>query len=65
MKIIRLISGGWSIAIKSFGMEISLKRVGYLGIDAGGSNTRTDVMAFVLDELKNAKYVRQLPLISN
>ena len=40
-------------------------RIGHLGIDAGSSITRTDVAAFVLDELKNAKYVRQLPLVSN
>ena len=40
-------------------------RVGHLGIDAGSRVTRTDVAAFVLDELKNAKYVRQLPLVSN
>ena len=40
-------------------------RVGHLGIDAGSSITRTDVAAFVLNELKNAKYVRQMPLVSN
>jgi putative NADH-flavin reductase len=40
-------------------------RIGHLGIDAGNSITRTDLAAFVLDELKNAKYVRQMPLVSN
>src|SRR6266498_1336837 len=40
-------------------------RVGHLGIDAGSRVTRTDLAAFVLDELKNAKYVRQMPLVSN
>ena len=40
-------------------------RVVHLGIDAGSSITRTDVATFMLDELKNAKYVRQLPLVSN
>jgi len=39
--------------------------VGHLHIDAGTSITRTDVAAFVLDELKNAKYVKQMPLVSN
>ncbi len=40
-------------------------RVGHLGVDTGSSITRTDVAAFVLDELKNAKYVKQMPLVSN
>ncbi len=40
-------------------------RVVHLGIDAGSSITRTDLAAFVRDELKNAKYVRQMPLVSN
>lgn len=40
-------------------------RIGRLGIDAGSNITRTDLAAFVLDELKNAKYVRQMPLVSN
>jgi hypothetical protein len=40
-------------------------RVVHLGIDAGSSITRTDLAAFVLDELKNAKYIRQMPLVSN
>lgn len=40
-------------------------RVVHLGIDAGNSITRTDLAAFVLDELKNAKYIRQMPLVSN
>ena len=40
-------------------------RVGHLGIDAGRSITRNDLAAFVLEELKNAKYIRQLPLVSN
>ena len=38
-------------------------RIGHLGIDAGSSITRTDIATFVLDELKNAKYVRQMPLV--
>jgi putative NADH-flavin reductase len=37
----------------------------HLGIDAGSNITRTDLAAFVLDELKNAKYIRQMPLVSN
>ena len=40
-------------------------RVGHLGIDAGSRVTRTDPAAFVLEELMNAKYIRQLPLVSN
>lgn len=40
-------------------------RVTHLGIDAGNSLTRTDLAAFVLDELKNTKYIRQMPLVSN
>ena len=40
-------------------------RVGHLGIDAGSRVTRTDLAAFVLEELMNAKYIRQLPLVSN
>jgi len=40
-------------------------RVGHLGVDTGSSITRADVAAFVLDELKNAKYVKQMPLVSN
>src|SRR6266498_846522 len=40
-------------------------RVGHLVIDAGSRVTRTDLAAFVLDELQNAKYVRQMPLVSN
>src|SRR5258706_977965 len=40
-------------------------RVVHLGIDAGSRFTRTDLAAFVLDELKNAKYIRQMPLVSN
>jgi putative NADH-flavin reductase len=40
-------------------------RVGHVGIDAGSRVTRTDLAAFVLEELKNARYVRQLPLVSN
>ncbi len=40
-------------------------RVVHLGIDAGSSITRTDLATFVLDELKNAKYIRQMPLVSN
>jgi putative NADH-flavin reductase len=40
-------------------------RVVHLGIDSGSSITRTDLAAFVLDELKNAKYIRQMPLVSN
>ena len=39
--------------------------VGHLGMDAGSNITRTDLAAFVLDELKNAKYIRQMPLVSN
>ncbi len=40
-------------------------RVGHLGVHTGSSITRADVAAFVLDELKNAKYVKQMPLVSN
>ncbi len=39
--------------------------VGHLGVDAGSSVTRGDVAAFILDELKKAKYIRQMPLVSN
>ena len=40
-------------------------RVGHLGIDAGSHVTRTDLAAFVMDEFRNARYVRQMPLVSN
>jgi len=40
-------------------------RIGHLGIDAGSSITRTDLAAFVLDELKHAQYLKQMPLVSN
>jgi len=40
-------------------------RVGFVGSDLGSSITNPDVAAFLLDELNNAKYVRQMPLVSN
>ena len=40
-------------------------RVVHLGIDAGSSITRSDLAAFMLEELKNAKYIRQMPMVSN
>ncbi len=40
-------------------------RVGYLDANTGKSIARGDVAAFTLHELKNPKYIRQMPLISN
>jgi len=39
--------------------------VGFVGSDMGSSITNSDVAAFLLDELRNAKYIRQMPLVSN
>jgi len=41
-------------------------RVGYLGsgkVDV--QLARADMAGFILDELKNAKYIRQMPVLSN
>ena len=40
-------------------------RVGFVGSDMGNSITNADLAAFLLDELRNAKYIRQMPLVSN
>jgi putative NADH-flavin reductase len=41
-------------------------RVGYLGTgEVGVRLSRADLADFILDELKNAKYIRQMPAISN
>jgi putative NADH-flavin reductase len=40
-------------------------RVGLVGSDLGSSITHSDLAAFLLDELRNAKYIRQMPLVSN
>jgi len=40
-------------------------RVGFIGSDLGSSITHSDLAAFLLDELRNAKYIRQMPLVSN
>ena len=40
-------------------------RVGSLDANTGKSIARADVAAFMLDELKNPKYIRKMPLISN
>ena len=40
-------------------------RVGFVGSDLGSSITNLDVAAFLLDELRNAQYIRQMPLVSN
>lgn len=41
-------------------------RVGYLGTgEVGVRLSRADMAGFILDELKNAKYIRQMPAISN
>jgi putative NADH-flavin reductase len=41
-------------------------RVGYLGKgEVGARLSRADLGGFILDELKNAKYIRQMPAISN
>lgn len=40
-------------------------RVGFAGSDMGSSITNPDVAAFLLNELHNAKYIRQMPLVSN
>lgn len=39
--------------------------IGYLNGNTGKSIGRPDVAAFMLDVLKNDKYVRQMPLLSN
>lgn len=39
-------------------------RVGYLGKDSGTQISRADGAHFILQELANAKYVRQMPVIS-
>jgi len=40
-------------------------RVGFVGSDLGSSITNADVATFLLDELREAKYIRQMPLVSN
>lgn len=40
-------------------------RVGFVGSEMGNSITNADLAAFLLDELRNAKYIRQMPLVSN
>ena len=41
-------------------------RVGYLGTGAVGVQlSRADMADFILDELKKAKYIRQMPVVSN
>lgn len=40
-------------------------RVGFVGSGSGTSITNADVAAFLLDELRDAKYIRQMPLVSN
>jgi len=40
-------------------------RVGFVGSGSGTSITNADVAAFLLDELRDAKYIRQRPLVSN
>src|SRR5258708_3453382 len=58
----------WTVVRAPFLTNQSAKgnyRVVHLGIDAGSSITRADLAAFVLDELKNARYIRQMPLVSN
>jgi len=41
-------------------------RIGYLGRgEVGTQLSRADMAGFILDELKNARYIRQMPAISN
>ena len=40
-------------------------RLGYLDANTGKSIARADVAAFMLNELKDPQYIRQMPLISN
>ncbi|MDZ4720185.1 MAG: NAD(P)H-binding protein [Roseiflexaceae bacterium] len=36
-----------------------------IGTEAGSSITRSDVAAFILSEVKQARYIRKLPLVGN
>jgi putative NADH-flavin reductase len=40
-------------------------RVGFAGSDLGNSISRPNIATFILDELKSARYIRQMPLVSN
>jgi len=46
------------------GPQTDKYRVGYLGKDSGTQISRADGAHFILQELANAKYVRQMPVIS-
>jgi putative NADH-flavin reductase len=68
-KIVRDSDHDWTI-VRVSGLNNNPKsgnvRVGYLGKgEVGVRLSRADLAGFILDELNNGKYVRQMPAISN
>ncbi|HEX9330447.1 MAG TPA: SDR family oxidoreductase [Anaerolineales bacterium] len=54
------------VSILNNNSKFSKVRVGYLGMgEVGVRISRADMAGFILDELKNAKYISQMPAISN
>jgi putative NADH-flavin reductase len=54
------------VSILNNNPEFGKVRIGYLGRgEVGTQLSRADMAGFILDELKNARYIRQMPAISN
>jgi putative NADH-flavin reductase len=54
------------VSILNNNPEFGKVRIGYLGRgEVGTQLSRVDMASFILDALKNARYIRQMPAISN